>query len=106
MFAVCVTFKINQGKMDAFLPLMHQNARTSLNEEVGCHQFDVATDQSKPGQEAPIYEVSYCIFFGGLTRFLIKTGHRLVGYVGTKALVQCGSRSAGFQLISKKQSER
>ena len=56
MFAVCVTFKINQGKMDAFLPLMHQNARTSLNEEVGCHQFDVATDAARP-DEVFLYEL-------------------------------------------------
>ena len=48
MFAVCVTFKLNPGCADAFLPLMQNNARISLKNEPGCHQFDVLTDANKP----------------------------------------------------------
>lgn len=48
MFAVCVTFQLNPGSADAFLPLMRQNASTSLQAEKGCHQFDVLTDVNKP----------------------------------------------------------
>ncbi len=48
MFAVCVTFQLNPGSTAAFLPLMQENARTSLRNEPACHQFDVLTDTSKP----------------------------------------------------------
>lgn len=41
MFAVTVTFRLHPGQMGAFLPLMMQNAQTSLRQEPGCHQFDV-----------------------------------------------------------------
>ncbi|NOC94250.1 putative quinol monooxygenase [Ruegeria sp. HKCCD6604] len=41
MFAVTVTFTLKPGTTDTFLPLMVENASTSLREEPGCHQFDV-----------------------------------------------------------------
>ena len=44
MFAVTVSFTIRAGQMDRFLPLMLENARTSLTDERGCLQFDVCTD--------------------------------------------------------------
>ncbi len=44
MFAVCVTFHIKQELMDAFLPLMHENAQSSLSDEPDCHRFDVCTN--------------------------------------------------------------
>ncbi|MEO1140234.1 MAG: putative quinol monooxygenase [Pseudomonadota bacterium] len=44
MFAVTVSFRIHPGQMGAFLPLMVTNARASLTEEPGCHQFDVCAD--------------------------------------------------------------
>jgi len=44
MIAVCVTFDIEPGQMDAFLPLMHAQATNSLVGEPGCHRFDVCTD--------------------------------------------------------------
>lgn len=50
MFAVCVTFQVVPGKMEAFLPLMLWNAATSRQQEAGCHRFDVLTDESKPDQ--------------------------------------------------------
>ncbi len=41
MFVVTVTFTLKPGTRDIFLPLMAENASTSLREEPGCHQFDV-----------------------------------------------------------------
>lgn len=41
MYAVVVELQIKPGLMDAFLPLMMENARSSLRDEPGCHQFDV-----------------------------------------------------------------
>lgn len=48
MFAVCVTFHLKAGAAPDFMPLMLENARTSLRTEAGCHQFDVATDEASP----------------------------------------------------------
>lgn len=48
MFAVVVQFEIVPTEMDAFLPLMHANARASLQEEPGCQRFDVLTDETRP----------------------------------------------------------
>ena len=48
MFAVCVTFQLETGRAEAFLPLMQENAQTSLQDEPGCQQFDVLTDANKP----------------------------------------------------------
>ncbi|MEM7469760.1 MAG: putative quinol monooxygenase [Pseudomonadota bacterium] len=56
MYAVTVTFTIKDGQMGAFLRLMHENARTSLNEEPDCHQFDVCTDPGRAG-EVFLYEL-------------------------------------------------
>ncbi|MBS8260718.1 antibiotic biosynthesis monooxygenase [Roseibium polysiphoniae] len=52
MFAVTVTFKIKEGEMSDFLPLMENNARLSLERERGCHRFDVCTD---PGRENEVF---------------------------------------------------
>lgn len=48
MYAVCVTFKIRPGHMGAFMTLMQENARISLRDEPGCHQFDVLSDTARP----------------------------------------------------------
>ncbi len=56
MFAVVVTFRIAPGKMQSFMPLMLENARASLADEDGCHQFDVAADDSRP-DEVFLYEL-------------------------------------------------
>ena len=56
MYAVVVTFQITPGKMAVFLPLMHQNATTSLTQEEGCHRFDVCTDPKRP-DEVFLYEI-------------------------------------------------
>ncbi|WP_299405816.1 putative quinol monooxygenase [uncultured Roseobacter sp.] len=56
MFAVVVTFSIKTEHLAAFMPLMTENASTSLREEPGCHQFDIATDPARPG-EVFLYEL-------------------------------------------------
>ncbi|WP_372574311.1 putative quinol monooxygenase [Ruegeria jejuensis] len=45
MFAVTVTFTLKPGLRDAFLPLMVENAASSLRDEPGCQQFDVCLGQ-------------------------------------------------------------
>ena len=56
MYAVVVRFRIAAGEMENFLKLMRENAQTSLKDEPGCHQFDVATDTSRPN-EVLLYEI-------------------------------------------------
>jgi (4S)-4-hydroxy-5-phosphonooxypentane-2,3-dione isomerase len=56
MYAVTVLFKINEGRRDQFLPLMIENARLSLQDEPGCHQFDVCTDPARP-DDVFLYEI-------------------------------------------------
>ncbi|MEM6311705.1 MAG: putative quinol monooxygenase [Pseudomonadota bacterium] len=41
MYAIFVELHIKPGQMDAFLPLMQENATASKTTEPGCHQFDV-----------------------------------------------------------------
>ncbi|MFY0596452.1 MAG: antibiotic biosynthesis monooxygenase [Cognatishimia sp.] len=53
MFAVLVTFQIKTECVDAFLPLMKDNAVTSLQKEPGCHVFDICKD----GPEVFLYEL-------------------------------------------------
>ncbi|MGD1883152.1 MAG: putative quinol monooxygenase [Paracoccaceae bacterium] len=56
MYAVCVTFEISNGQMDAFMPLMKRNAALSRNTEEGCLQFDVLTEDTRPN-EVFLYEI-------------------------------------------------
>lgn len=44
MFVVCVEFRIVQGRIQDFLPVMRQQARNSLDLEPGCRQFDICRD--------------------------------------------------------------
>ncbi|WP_171132864.1 MULTISPECIES: putative quinol monooxygenase [unclassified Ruegeria] len=41
MYAVTVTFRVAPDHLETFLPLMVENAQTSLQQEPGCHQFDI-----------------------------------------------------------------
>lgn len=41
MYAVTVTFTLKPDTRKVFLPLMTENAATSLQQEPGCHQFDI-----------------------------------------------------------------
>ncbi len=50
MYAVCVTFTLAPDAMSRFLPLVTDNAGTSLRDEPGCHRFDIATDAERPAQ--------------------------------------------------------
>ena len=56
MIAVCVTFRIKTGMMDAFMEPMLRNARESVANEPGCHRFDVGTDGDDP-QTVFLYEL-------------------------------------------------
>ncbi|MET1414461.1 putative quinol monooxygenase [Roseibium sp. HPY-6] len=56
MFAVTVQFKIHDGMMDTFMPLMLENAKASLEHEPACRQFDVCSDPERPG-EVFLYEL-------------------------------------------------
>ncbi|WP_187429784.1 (4S)-4-hydroxy-5-phosphonooxypentane-2,3-dione isomerase [Roseobacter fucihabitans] len=56
MFAVVVTFSIPPEHFAQFMPLMQQNAATSLADEPGCHRFDIATDPARP-DEVFLYEL-------------------------------------------------
>lgn len=56
MFVVAVTFEVQEDHVKAFLPLMRQNAETSLAQEPGCLRFDVCTDESRPS-EVFLYEI-------------------------------------------------
>lgn len=42
MHVITVVFKIKPEHADAFAAAMTENARASLENEAGCHQFDVA----------------------------------------------------------------
>ncbi|MEP2716852.1 putative quinol monooxygenase [Pseudophaeobacter sp.] len=53
MYAVCVTFTIKPGQMEAFLPLMIENAQTSRAFEPGCQQFDIC----RAGNVIFLYEI-------------------------------------------------
>jgi quinol monooxygenase YgiN len=55
-YAVVVLFTIKPDALKAFTPLMLANAQTSLLDEAGCQQFDVATDPACPN-EVFLYEI-------------------------------------------------
>lgn len=42
-FVVIAEFPVKDGQRDAFLEHAHEDARQSLANEPGCHQFDVLT---------------------------------------------------------------
>ena len=56
MFVVAVTFEIHKESMAEFIPLMRQNAETSLAQEPECLRFDVCTDPARP-TEVFLYEI-------------------------------------------------
>ena len=53
MYAVTVKFEIKPGMKSEFMPLMIENAQTSLRTETGCHQFDICHS----GNAVFLYEV-------------------------------------------------
>jgi len=56
MYVVTVEFDIQPARLAEFLPLMHENARASVESEPGCQQFDVCIDPARPGSVF-LYEV-------------------------------------------------
>ncbi len=56
MYAVVVTFQVQEAKMPEFLPAMIENARTSLACEEGCLRFDVCIDNDR-ADEIFLYEL-------------------------------------------------
>jgi quinol monooxygenase YgiN len=56
MFAVVVHLSLHEGTAEDFLPLLHTNARASLDNEPGCHRFDVVTDTARP-EDVFLYEL-------------------------------------------------
>lgn len=53
MYVVTVTFQIRPDQMEAFLPLMVDNARVSRQSEAGCQLFDICRDKN----EVFLYEI-------------------------------------------------
>ncbi len=56
MYVVAVNFFIKPGNIEAFLPLMMEQARNSLEKEPDCHVFDVCQNPDDPN-EVFLYEV-------------------------------------------------
>ena len=54
--AVCVTFDVDSHYLDEFMELMCENAKTSLEEEDGCQQFDVCSNPEN-ANEIFLYEI-------------------------------------------------
>lgn len=50
MLVVLVEFDLNEGTVDAFMPLMRKQARTSLDAEPGCHRFDICSAPEDPSR--------------------------------------------------------
>ena len=48
MYVITVTFTIKSNHLDEFLPAMLENAKTSMEQEEGCHHFDVCFDPEDP----------------------------------------------------------
>ena len=48
MYVITVTFNIKPTHRSEFMTAMLENAKSSLEKEEGCHQFDVCTELEKP----------------------------------------------------------
>lgn len=58
MYAVVVSFELEPGGAETFMPLVLQNARASLLNEPGCLRFDVCTDPAR-SDTVLLYELYY-----------------------------------------------
>ena len=56
MYVIIVNFEIDPEQIDAFLPLMRENADASVRDEPECRQSDVCHDPDHPGYVV-LYEV-------------------------------------------------
>ena len=50
MYVITVEFEIDPDRLEAFLPLMRDNAAASVRDEPGCRQFDVCQDPDAPNR--------------------------------------------------------
>lgn len=48
MYVIAVDFTIHEEHLTAFMPLILENARVSLDAESGCQRFDVCQDPLQP----------------------------------------------------------
>lgn len=48
MYVVTVKFELHASEAANFIPLIKQNAQTSLRNEAGCRQFDICVDPENP----------------------------------------------------------
>lgn len=55
-YVVTVEFDIHPPHFEAFLPLVRENARLSLDSEPGCRQFDVCLDPLR-ANSVLLYEI-------------------------------------------------
>lgn len=56
MFVISVQFELKAAHVEAFLPLMRENAALSVAKEPGCTQFDICQDPAAP-ERVFLYEV-------------------------------------------------
>ncbi len=54
---ILVEFKVPPANLPRFLVMVHENARTSLEVEPGCRQFDVAIEQGTPEPVVLLYDI-------------------------------------------------
>ena len=55
-YVITVEFDIDPARLDAFMPLMRENAKTSLRDEKGCRRFDVCRPRDVPNRVF-LYEI-------------------------------------------------
>lgn len=55
-YVITVDFLLKAGALDPFLKLIRENARRSLEDEPGCHRFDVLVQQGMP-DHILLYEI-------------------------------------------------
>ena len=48
MYVITVTFTIKSAHLGEFMPAMLENAKASMEQEEGCHHFDVCSDPENP----------------------------------------------------------
>lgn len=57
-FAILVEFVLHTGARTAFMPLMHENAQSSVRDEPGCRRFDVLTPREGADPDTiALYEI-------------------------------------------------
>jgi quinol monooxygenase YgiN len=57
VLAVTVTFRLHEGRAEAFMPLLRDNARASVAREPGCLRFDLCIPEGGDGHEVFLYEL-------------------------------------------------